>query len=128
MARQQFTDVKRRLLERSEEVRADIRRELLKYDHEQYGELADRVADAGEKSVGDLLVDVDLAEISRDVEEFRDIEAALLRIAHGTYGVCIDCDDKIDEARLDRMPAASRCLSCQESFEHRDQREHHRSL
>jgi hypothetical protein len=44
----------RQRLRRLDAVRADIRRELRKYDNETYGELADRVADAGELSVGVL--------------------------------------------------------------------------
>lgn len=125
---QQQDEVKKRLLERSDAVRADIRRELAKYDEEKYSALADRLADPGEQSVADLLVDVDLAEITRDVEEFRNIEAALLRIAHGTYGLCVDCDVSIDKERLTAIPAASRCRLCQEAFEGKDQREHHRTL
>ena len=124
MDRLEASGMRRRLLERSAEVRADIRRELLKYDHEKYGELADQLSDPGEHSVADLLVDVDLAEISRDVEEFRDIEAALLRIAHGTYGLCVDCDEAIDPQRVARVPAASRCYTCQEAYERKGQQKH----
>lgn len=120
--------MKRRLLDRSAAVRADIRRELAKYDQERYGQLADRLADPGEHSVADLLVDLDLAEISRDVQEFREIEAALLRIAHGSYGQCIDCDEAISPERLDSMPAASRCYACQQAIERKAPRERHPSL
>jgi RNA polymerase-binding transcription factor DksA len=110
-------------LERSAVVLADIRRELVKCDQEHYASLADRIADPGEKSVADLLSDIDLAEITRDVEEIREIEAALLRIAQGTYGRCIECGEAIARERLGAMPAASRCHSCQEAVERRS--EHH---
>jgi len=119
-------DARARLLERSAIVRADIRRELVKCDQEHYASLAERIADPGEKSVADLLSDVDLAEITRDVEEIRDIEAALLRIAHGTYGRCLRCGEEIAGERLNAMPAASRCRSCQEAVERRSG--HHASL
>jgi DnaK suppressor protein len=124
----QLTSVRRQLLERSEEIRSDIRRELEKYDQEKYGQLADALADPGERSVADLLTDLDLAEVSRDIDEFREIEAALLRIARGSYGVCIDCGEPIDAGRLANTPAAARCHSCQEVFENREQRERHRTL
>lgn len=114
-------DTRARLLERSAVVRADIRRELVKCDQEHYASLADRIADPGEKSVADLLSDVDLAEITRDVEEIREIEAALLRIAHGTYGRCIECGEAIARERLSAMPAASRCHACQEAVERRSE-------
>ena len=120
---EELHDVRTRLLERSAIVLADIRRELVKCDQEQYASLADRIADPGEKSVADLLVDVDLAEITRDVEEIREIEAALLRIARGTYGRCIECGEAIGRQRLSAVPAASRCHACQEAVERRG--EHH---
>jgi len=128
MPRATHSEMRERLLNRSQELRVDIRRELAKSDHEQYAALADRLSDPGEHAVADLLVDVDLAEITRDVEEFRDIEAALLRIAHGTYGFCVDCEDVIDTERLNSMPAASRCHSCQQVFERARREELHRKL
>jgi RNA polymerase-binding transcription factor DksA len=120
--------IKQSLLDRSDEVRADIRRELRKCDDETYSRLADRVTDSGEQSWSDLLVDINLAEITRDVTEFRDIEAALLRLAEGNYGLCVSCEEPIDSHRLDANPAAARCLKCQQAFEKRDRQVHHHSI
>ncbi len=119
---------KRRLLQRSQELREDIRRELIKYDSERYGDLADQVADTGDKSVADLLVDLDLAEIDRDVQEFRDVEAALLRIAHGTFGECTNCGGEIEPDRLEAIPSAARCFRCQRNLENPGREERHRTL
>lgn len=123
-----FGWARKRLLERSEAVREDIRRELLKYDSERYSDLADQVADSGDKSVADLLVDIDLAEITRDVQEFRDIEAALLRIAHGTFGECIDCGGEIEPERLQALPSAAKCYRCQRVTENPERKELHRTI
>jgi RNA polymerase-binding transcription factor DksA len=128
LVQKKLGQLRQRLLRRLDEVRADIRRELRKYDNETYGELADRVADAGEQSVADLLVDLDLAEVDRDVAECREIEAALLRLADGSYGSCVDCEEPIDAQRLENSPAVSRCYGCQQRFEHRDREVHHRTL
>jgi len=98
-------------------LRAQIREALLRSDTETYGELAGRVHDAEEESLADLLTDVNLAEISREVEEVRDIDAAMRRIADHTYGSCIDCGDPIDSARLEAYPTAKRCLTCQRQRE-----------
>jgi RNA polymerase-binding transcription factor DksA len=126
--RKPTASVRTRLLERSRELRADIARELRKYDDEHYAELAERFADSGEQSVADLLVDLNLAEISRDVAEFRDIEAALLRLAHGTYGACVDCGTEIDPERLRIAPSAARCLPCQQRYERQNPSEKHPTL
>ncbi len=125
---EQRREIKRRLTERLAELLADIRRELRKCDDETYQQLAGRVTDSGEQSVADLLMDVNLAEITRDVREVRDIEAALLRLAIGRYGSCVDCDELIDANRLDRHAAAARCYRCQQAFENRDRKAHHRSM
>ncbi|MDP2664295.1 MAG: TraR/DksA C4-type zinc finger protein [bacterium] len=46
-------------------------------------------------------------------ERIADDEAALARIADGTYGVCVDCGGKIPDERLVVIPYASRCTPCQ---------------
>lgn len=98
-------------------LRAQIREALLRSDTETYGELAGRVHDAEEESLADLLTDVNLAEISREVEELRDIDAAMRRVADHTYGSCVDCGDFIDSTRLEAYPTAKRCLTCQRQRE-----------
>ena len=116
---EEIRQIKRRLLSRIDELRADIRRELAKCDDERYQALADRVADPAEHAVADLLVDVDLAEIDRDVVELRGLEGGLLRVALGRYGICMDCQTPIDAARLHYEPGAMRCLTCQQRYEQR---------
>lgn len=105
--------MRERLEERFHELRDLIRQELLSSDEEQYIDLAGRVHDTGDEAVADLLADVNLAVIDHHVEEIRDIDAALLRIASGSYGRCVDCADVIEPARLDAYPTAKRCHRCQ---------------
>ena len=119
---------RQRLMQQAAALRADIARELSKQDQEHFSDLAGEITDRSEESVADLLVDVNLAEISRDTEELRDVEAALERITRGSYGVCIDCSEEIELSRLDAVPAASRCFNCQTAFENKDQREHHKTI
>nr|WP_246312616.1 TraR/DksA C4-type zinc finger protein [Aquabacterium terrae] len=38
-------------------------------------------------------------------------------MAHGHYGVCIDCGRDIPVARLDVQPSSARCAPCQEIAE-----------
>jgi len=47
----------------------------------------------------------------------RMIEAALVRIQKGTFGVCVACGDDIDPRRLDALPWTQYCLRCQQGFE-----------
>jgi len=55
--------------------------------------------------------------VARDVEEIRDIDAALQRLAAGTYGVCARCEKSIHRPRLEAYPTAKRCLPCQQLHE-----------
>jgi DnaK suppressor protein len=43
-----------------------------------------------------------------------EIDAALVRIADGTYGFCTSCKDLIDTDRLAILPTAILCLSCEQ--------------
>jgi DnaK suppressor protein len=113
----QITQFKQTLLSRSKTLLEEIRQELLKSDNEHYQELAGAVHDLEEESVADLLVDLELADIDRHVEEIRGIEAALLRIARGSYGICLECKGPIELERLNINPAAERCVDCQDQYE-----------
>ena len=47
------------------------------------------------------------------------VDDALARFDNGTYGLCLDCGQEIDAARLEAIPYAPLCLSCQSKREHR---------
>ena len=102
---------------RAAQLRDEIRQTLVKSDLEHYVQIADDVRDLEDESFADLMVDVNLAEIDRDLEELRLIEAAMARINEGSYGNCEDCDTPIEFERLSAAPFASRCFDCQSSFE-----------
>lgn len=106
-------ELKARLTARREELRGEIHAELMQSGEASYVELAGRVRDAGDESVADMLSDVGIAVLGRQMEEIQDIEAALARIAERSYGVCIDCGGDIAKARLLAYPTAKRCIDCQ---------------
>ena len=49
-----------------------------------------------------------------DIKLLREVNDALLRIEHGTYGVCAECEEPISTKRLDALPWARYCVTCQE--------------
>lgn len=113
ISRSDYSHFEGQLRARASVLRGEIHDVLLRTDAETYGEIAGQVHDAEEEALADLLVDVNLAEITRDVGELRSIEVALQRIGAGTYGACIDCREPIDRVRLEAQPAAERCIDCQ---------------
>ena len=45
-------------------------------------------------------------------QSIRVIQAALDRLENGSYGACEACGQNIDDARLEAVPEATRCLEC----------------
>jgi DnaK suppressor protein len=45
------------------------------------------------------------------------VDEALSRIAERRYGVCVSCEDAMNLKRLQAVPWASLCISCQEKQE-----------
>ncbi len=71
----------------------------------------------GDAALADLISHTSLAESRRDIEELQAIEAALTRIAEGSYGTCVHCGREIEPERLKVQPTAIRCFRCQEEYE-----------
>ena len=113
----QIESLQAALRARQTQLREEIRQGLIKSDSEHYVQIADSVRELEDESFADLIVDVGLAEIDRDLDELRAIDAALLRVADGSYGVCEACDKPIDVKRLNLTPQALRCIDCQTIFE-----------
>ena len=87
-----LADLKERVGEIEEELHQPLDRDL----EDQAIELADDDAQAGVESVLE--------------QEIVQIEAALDRIANGTYGTCAVCGDEIAYERLKARPVATRCI------------------
>jgi len=113
----QIDELRATMTTRASQLREEIRQTLLKSDQEQYAMIADEVRDLEDESFADLMVDVNLAEIDRDLEELRLIDGAMRRMRDGSYGDCTECDSPIALARLRAAPFASRCFECQSAFE-----------
>ena len=45
------------------------------------------------------------------------IEGALARIKNASYGTCTNCQAELQQKRLDAVPWARHCVSCQEKME-----------
>jgi RNA polymerase-binding transcription factor DksA len=75
------------------------------------------VGDSGDDATANLVFDVDNAELTRDLNELRQLDAARGRMADQTFGQCVDCGREIPFERLMANPAALRCVEDQEKFE-----------
>jgi DnaK suppressor protein len=86
-----------------------LRSALQNWDEIKSGE-REPVALSAQKEFALILFD-------RGTRRLRDINAALSRIDEGSFGECVDCDQLIPSKRLEAIPWASRCLSCEQNKE-----------
>jgi DnaK suppressor protein len=102
----------RMLMDRQAEIRNKRRslREALP------AELA-QVKDVEEQSMEDFVLGMDFALMEMESATLRKIDDAILRLQEGRYGICVECDEAISEARLKALPFADLCRGCQERVE-----------
>jgi len=105
------------LSQRRSQLVAEIRGELERAGHQHFADLAGEVADAGDASVADALVDQDIAVVRRQVEELTQVEAAQQRAVQAGFGECEECGVAIGLPRLLLVPHATRCVACQEQHD-----------
>jgi DnaK suppressor protein len=110
--RSRYEVLSRMLTDRQAEIRNKRRslREALP------AELA-QVKDVEEQSMEDFVLGMDFALMEMESLTLRKIDDALLRLQEGRYGVCVECDEAISAARLQALPFADLCRTCQEQVE-----------
>ena len=78
---------------------------------------ADMPKDAEESLPLEELTGVISEQEGLEVRELEQIELALRRIEDKTYGMCTSCEEDISVRRLEVLPYATLCVSCQEELE-----------
>jgi RNA polymerase-binding transcription factor DksA len=96
---------------------AELREDAARVREQPYAEHAGPAPDTGDESVASLFADLEQADVTRDLQEFRALEAARDRLRGGDYGTCIDCGGDIAFERLKATPSAIRCIDCQSRHE-----------
>jgi DnaK suppressor protein len=100
------------------ERKARLDRDLIDREREQ-GEL-ERIDTQAEMI--DVAQNLELIERNSSLQEqerreLASIEAALLKIQSGRYGICEDCEEAIPTKRLIAVPEARLCARCQAFLE-----------
>lgn len=96
-------DKRARLLARVNEARAT----------EQEGSSED-APDLGDRALSTMSRDLSYRLTTGERDILRRIDEALERIAATTYGECLNCGKKVQQARLEAVPWARHCIDCQE--------------
>src|SRR5580700_8248320 len=58
-----------------------------------------------------------IRNLDRDSNALRLIHRALARVANGTYGLCLHCEEEIMPKRMAAVPWAAFCIRCQEKID-----------
>jgi DnaK suppressor protein len=77
---------------------------------ESPGDVIDAAYDSAQDEISSQLAEVESRELAS-------IENALERMKGGVYGLCEVCNCKIPMARLNALPYATMCISCQRDLE-----------
>ena len=67
--------------------------------------------------------DLDYALAELEAEMLRKIDETFRRLEAGAYGTCVDCGEPIAASRLQALPFAVRCCSCEKTREAEHDRE-----
>jgi DnaK suppressor protein len=71
------------------------------------------VEEREEEAVDLQETDVDQAILDNEKTLLAEVQQALARIENGTYGICSNCGQPIPEKRLEAIPWATLCLTCE---------------
>src|SRR5216110_1993502 len=75
---------------------------------EKTADAIDEVQLAGERELA-------IRNLDRESNLLRNVKGALARVADGSYGLCLHCDEDIKTKRLDAVPWTKYCITCQEA-------------
>ena len=107
MNRTEMNQYKAMLEAKQEELSAGLRnREDIAI--EKTPDAIDEVQLAGERELA-------IRNLDRESSLLRSVRSALGRIADGSYGTCLHCDEDIKPKRLDAVPWTKYCIKCQEA-------------
>ncbi len=108
-----INQLRRKLELQSHETRQFLRR----LDQEAQSLDVDATQDSADRRVISLSKESLFERSSQRRTVLRLIEAALERIADGSFGICVGCGDEIQDQRLQALPWTQFCLRCQGELE-----------
>ena len=105
------------LRQKLEFQRHETRQFLRRLDQEAQSLDVEATQDSADRCVISLSKESLFERSSQRRTVLRLIEAALKRIADGSFGICVGCGDEIQDQRLQALPWTQFCLRCQGELE-----------
>ena len=106
----------KQLEERRRVLRTELAAKLNAQDNPALLGLRNRMEETDDWAVADLETALDVAEVSRDAGELREVEAALVRMKDGTLRRHASNAATAIPVRASRPTLRARCIACQEKL------------
>ena len=113
MRKDRLAQFKKRLLEKQRQLTEEVGRTAL-YGKDQED---DSIKDLGDQANTAYTREFFFELGNGDRRLLRDVVSALQRIEDGSYGACERCGEAIAEKRLEALPFARHCITCQRLVE-----------
>lgn len=113
MDRKKLDIYRKRLLEKREELRRAVAK-TEQDGREADGEIAQ---DAADKAANSYTKEFLFHQSDDNHRLLQLIQDALNRMEDGSYGLCVECNEGVQQKRLDAVPWARHCKECQEKQE-----------
>lgn len=114
---EQLDYFRNKLVERKQSVEAQLGTFAKKNNdiRNDYETVFEQIGDSEEENADEVTAYGDKIAIEHELENnLTEIDAALARIADGSYGYCDDCKQIINLERLELVPEATECIKCEE--------------
>ena len=77
----------------------------------------DGIQDMADAASNAYNADILMSLSDNDRNMVKEIDSALDKIGSGTYSICEECDEPINEKRLEANPVARYCITCKRMIE-----------
>jgi DnaK suppressor protein len=97
--------------------REDLVRNIARVEEEGRAADVDTTVDLADKAANSYTKEFLFGQTSAERAFLQLIDDSLKRIKAGDYGLCANCEEEINQKRLDAVPWAKYCINCQEKQE-----------
>jgi len=98
-------------------TREGILNKAKKLKEDSYNLGTDGIQDMADAASNTYNADILMSLSDNDINILKEIDNALDKIKNNTYGICEECEEKINEKRLEANPVARYCITCKRLIE-----------
>jgi DnaK suppressor protein len=97
--------------------REELLRSIARTEEEGRSADDDPTVDLADKAANSYTKEFLFGQNNTDRTTLQQIDEALERIRNSTFGTCLHCETELQQKRLEAVPWASHCTTCQEKHE-----------